>query len=196
MLIKKLKTSNKVLLLIICFSVVAPCFFVTSVKASSYATETAIIQVRTQKNGLPMCTIQLYTQAQTYSPYPGVWRVINYGSGIFNEFHFQWNFWWIFIVNTKFVYQIIDIDYYEYNSPYIGVVVAGSTWRFKLYERYKPSNYFIFDLQVYVVAGGGTDVEFSPVSSSANGWTHYAEEIDWGQHVEAFLGAWLEANPI
>ncbi len=190
-MLKNIKPSQKVLLLVICCSILIPCVYIPSVKAGSYATEYAIIQVRTRDSGgSPMCTIQLYTQAQTYSPYPGLWRILSYQSGIFNQYHFQWVGF-----ETKFVYQVLDIDWFEFEVPYLGIIVAGSTWRFKLYERSNSNNYFIFDLQAYVVAGGGTDVKFTPISSSSNGWNHYVEEINYNQLVEAFLGQWLEDNP-
>lgn len=199
-MLKNFKTSQKVLVLVICFSILIPWSSIPFVKAGSYATENAIVQVRTQSSGgLPMCTIQLYTQATTYDPGSGLWRILDYYSGIFNQYHFQWVpvYWWIFIIDweTKYVYEILDIDWYEFSIPYVGRIIAGSTWRFKLYERHNPNNYFIFDLQAYVVAGGGTDVSFTPISSSSNGWHHFVEEIDWDEHVGAFLGEWLENNP-
>ncbi|MFW9969111.1 MAG: hypothetical protein ACFFDF_02845 [Candidatus Odinarchaeota archaeon] len=199
-MLRNFKTSQKVLFLIVCCSILIPCISIPFANASTYATETAIVQVRTQNSaGVPMCTIQLYTQADTYDPGSGNWRILHYYSGIFNQYHFMWVpvYWWIFIVDweTRYVYDILDIDWYEFTIPYLGTVIAGSTWTFKLYERRNTNNWFIFELHAYVVAGGGTDVGFNPVSSSSNGWRHFVEEIDWNEHVSAFLGEWLENNP-
>ena len=54
------------------------------------------------------------------------------------------------------MYEVVDIDYYEYNVQGLGTIIAGSTWRFKLYERTVPRRFFIFDLKACVVAGGET----------------------------------------
>jgi hypothetical protein len=199
-MLKKMKLYSKLLLLILCCSLLLPCFSFPFAKADTYATESAIIQVRTQDSAyFPMCTIQLYTQADTYEDGAGNWRILHYTSGIFNEYHFQWVpiWWWIFIIDweTRFVYEILDINWYQFTVPGLGIIIAGSTWRFKLYERHSPGHYFIFDLQAYVMAGGGTDVAFTPIESSSNGWHHYAEEIDWNEIVGQVLGEWLDDHP-
>lgn len=38
-------------------------------------------------------------------------------------------------------------------------------------------------------------VHFTPISSSPNDWTHFAEELGWNLQVEAFFGEWLDMYP-
>lgn len=196
-MLKNFKTSKKILLLVICCSILMPLFFIPTARAGTYETEHAIVQVRSQSSGgLLMCTLQFYTQATTYDPGSGLFRIIDYTSGIFNQYHFQWVpiYWWIFIVGweTRYVYTVLDIDWYEYSIPHVGIIVAGSTWRFKLYERRNPNNYIIFDLQAYVVAGGDTDIVATKISSSSSGWHHYVEEIDYNRVVVESIAFWID----
>lgn len=175
------KINQKIILIFAFFGFIIPVCYIPTVQAGQYATRYAAIQVRTTLNGVPLATIQLWTQAQTYSPYPDGWRILHYTS--YPEV--QWDSLGLF------VYDIIDIDWYTYRTR-IGIVLAGSIWRIKLYDSNNPEMYFIFDLKVYVYAWGSTIVGFVPVSSSNNGWTHTVDELNWNEDIVAALGVWMD----
>ncbi len=196
-LTKSKKSKGILLILAISMSMLVPSLFISNASASEYMTEHAIIEIKMFDNGNQMCTLQFETIALTYNPGSGLWRILDYNSGIRNEFHYQivvTQWWWIFPIawDTRYVFEILDIDWYEYSVPHVGIIIAGSTWRFKLYERLSPNKYFIFDLKAYVVAGGGSDVTFTDVSithisEASNGWTHTVSELYADLNIKAVL---------